>query len=171
MRPIDFSSLSQRDRKLSLRWPLIVVALLSGHLLLMVGAAVIATRDRSFAVAPNYYERALAWDKTRAEGRASEKLGWTVGIEPSRDVTPDGQRKLSVVLKDSQGQPISNASVQLEFYHHAHARDSQVVTIPSSSEPGRYTSVLPMRYAGFWQFDLRASAGDQLWQPAENCPE
>ena len=78
-------------------------------------------------------------------------------------MTPDGQRKLSVVLKDSQGQPISNASVQLEFYHHAHARDSQVVTIPSSSEPGRYTSVLPMRYAGFWQFDLRASAGDQLF--------
>ena len=46
MRPIDFSSLSQRDRKLSLRWPLIVVALLSGHVLLMVGAAVIRASTR-----------------------------------------------------------------------------------------------------------------------------
>jgi len=50
-----------------LRWPLIVIGLLLGHMAIMFVAVVLATRDRaSSAVIPDYYQKAVDWDRTHA---------------------------------------------------------------------------------------------------------
>lgn len=49
----------------SRRWAYIVVALLATHLLAMGAAMLIATRSR-YEVVPDYYERAVNWDRDRA---------------------------------------------------------------------------------------------------------
>src|SRR3954466_7927827 len=90
-------------------WPLIVVGLLLGHVSIMVTAVILATGDKSFAVLPNYYEKAVNWDKNQAELRASEKLGWQVTLVPSPDVDPAGHRSLMLTLADATGHAVADA--------------------------------------------------------------
>ena len=161
MRNLDGTAGTSRPTS-SKRWPMIIVGLLSVHVTLMITAAAIATRDRSFAVLPNYYENAVNWDKTRAEMDSSRKLGWNLQINPAPQVDPHGSRQVSILLTDAAGQPISNAKIDLTYYHHAHANESANITL-NESEPGRFTTNLPMRHEGFWQFKVRAEAGGKTF--------
>jgi len=56
-----------------LRWPLIVIGLLLGHMAIMLVAVVLATREHPSKVIPGYYEKAVNWDRTQAELRAAER--------------------------------------------------------------------------------------------------
>ncbi len=140
-----------------MRWPIIVIALLAIHFVLMLTAAAIATRDRSFAVLPNYYDNAINWDKSRAQQRASDQLGWKLSIEPATTINPLGERAVKFVLSDAAGKPIDDAKLDMTFYHHAHASESSEVKL-SESQAGEFTAKLPMRYAGLWQFNVTIEA-------------
>jgi hypothetical protein len=56
-----------------LRWPLIVIGLLLGHMCIMLVAVVLATREHPSKVIPGYYEKAVNWDRTQAELRAANR--------------------------------------------------------------------------------------------------
>jgi hypothetical protein len=60
-----------------LKWPLIVVGLLVVHMSAMVVAVVIATHHNSGgAVIPDYYQKAVNWDRTQSQLRnAAEPRG------------------------------------------------------------------------------------------------
>jgi hypothetical protein len=62
------------------RWPLIVIALLVGHICLMTVAVAIATHDRNGAIIPDYYQKAVNWDRTQAQLRANAS---TAGAHPT----------------------------------------------------------------------------------------
>lgn len=146
------------------RWPWIIVGLLGGHVLLMVVAVTIATHDRSFAVVPNYYQRALNWDQTQAEKRASEKLGWHVRVEASSQVDPIGRRTVSFVLTDADGKPLDHAVLDVEYFHHAHGdEEKQVKLTPDATDPSHFTVLLPMRYPGNWEFHFTVTAGGKTF--------
>jgi nitrogen fixation protein FixH len=144
----------------SLRWPVIVIGLLAAHLLLMAIFAMIAMRDRSFAVVPNYYQNALNWDQTQAQRRAGEKLGWKMRIEPSERVDLLGNRSVSFALTDASGALLPAKSLELNYFHHAHAIQARQVTLPTT-QPGQFIASLSMRYTGFWQFDAAADVGTE----------
>ena len=58
--------------KPSIRWPLIVIGLLLGHMAIMFVAVVLATRDHgSSAVIPDYYQKAVNWDRMHRPGGGS----------------------------------------------------------------------------------------------------
>jgi nitrogen fixation protein FixH len=157
MRSGEGSTSPSRPSRGSLRWPLIIVALLGGHVALMLTAAAIAVRDRSFAVVPNYYQSALHWDQQQAERRVSAELGWKVQVEPAAQVDPTGGRAVRFVLRDAGNKPIEGATLSLRYYHHAHASDAAEIRL-AREEQGVFSTTLPMRYAGFWQFDVTAEA-------------
>ena len=48
-----------------------------------IAFVVITSRDASFAVEPNYYAKALAWDQTMAQQARNEALGWSVSAQSS----------------------------------------------------------------------------------------
>ena len=52
--------------KRHLRWPLIVVGLLLGHMSLMFTAILIINRSKPDPVLPDYYQRALDWDQNHS---------------------------------------------------------------------------------------------------------
>jgi nitrogen fixation protein FixH len=162
MRNLDGTTSGAWRPKNSRRWPLIIVGLLAVHVTLMLTAAAIATRDRSFAVLPNYYENAVNWDKTRAAMESSRELGWKLQINPAAAIDPHGSRQVAILLTDAQGQPIPNAKLDLTYYHHAHANEAASVTL-SATEPGRFATNLPMRYDGFWQFKAKVEAGGKTF--------
>lgn len=140
----------------SRRWPLIIVAMLVVHVLLMATATVIATHDRSFAVMPNYYEKALKWDQSQADKRASEQLGWKLTMEPSETIDPIGRRTVTFVLVNIDNKPIADATVELSYFHHSHATDVATAKFTTDAQ-GKATATLPMRFSGFWDINCVAT--------------
>lgn len=139
-------------------WPAIVVALLVGQLSASFIAAVLALGDPAQVVEPDYYGKALRWEQTQAELRDSEQLGWTTAweIAPAADLV--GQREVKLQLNDAAGQPITDASVEVLFYHHALSADRDIGSLPHV-DGGTYAAVLPMRRDGMWQMNLRVNRG------------
>src|SRR3569623_2033596 len=106
----------------------------------MVGAVTIATHDKSFAVTPDYYQRAVHWDEEQAARRASEKLGWRVSIETAPQADPLGRRVVSVVLTDAQGQALPAAQLDVTYFHDAHANEPQTLKLtPDPDDARRFT--------------------------------
>ncbi len=143
-------------------WPLIV----AGLLVLGVGANVLllvkANADPSFAVEPDYYRKALDWDKAQAQEGTNRALGWEVGVE----VTPKpGTPGLAVVrarLTDRLGVGVDGAHVSLEAFHNARSAD-RIETTLRGDGAGAYAAEVPMRREGLWEFRLRAERGKDVF--------
>ena len=151
-------------RKGAYRWPIIIIGLLVAHVLLILWAVSFAV-NANFTVVPDYYQRAVAWDQTQAQKRASEKLGWQIVVAADRNVSPLGQRLVSFALTDAQGNPIPGATLAGQYFHHAHGNQVQSFELqPDSQTPGRFAATLPMRDEGLWHFEIVARTADHTWQ-------
>lgn len=96
-------------------WPVGLITLMCGSVGICVMTAVVAARDPSFALEPDYYERALEWDETAAARDASATLGWRAHVEvsiPGAAGTRSGESDLSRADPDQfdPNQPDSNQS-------------------------------------------------------------
>ena len=52
----------------------------------------VATSDGSFAVEPDYYQKALHWDDARSAAAENAGLGWTVELDGRRQASAAGDR-------------------------------------------------------------------------------
>lgn len=150
------------SRRRSWLWPGGIIALLCLHAVGMVVVVFIATRDPSFAVEPNSYRKAVAWDSSRARLLASDTLGWTATVKAQPAVDLLGRRRVTCELKDNQGLPIVAATVRLELFHHARAADRQQVTL-TAEDHGVYSALVPMKRTGTWEIRISARRGDELY--------
>ena len=99
-------------------WPVGLAALLVGSAGANIALVVITSRDASFAVEPDYYAKALAWDETMAQQARNEALGWSLGLR----VEPTGERgRMAVIvgLSDGAGAPLPGARIAIEALHNA----------------------------------------------------
>lgn len=142
--------------------PGLVIGFLGGHTLFIVIAISLATGDRSFAVVPDYYQKAVDWDDHKARLAASDALGWEAAIEPAHEVSLHGERALVVTIHDAQGRLVEGAEVEVTMYHRARAGDPLTISLAPDT-PGRYTATAKMRDEGFWDFTLTARRGDQAF--------
>ena len=143
----------------SSKWPLLVVALLGGHVLILVAVVMVATRDPSFAVVPNYYENAVAWDQQQAEKRESAKLGWQLKVTPADEVDLLNRRAITFMLTDASGAGVAGASLDVTCFHHSHATRPIRFSATTAAD-GQVTQWLTVRHAGFWDFACQAVAAD-----------
>jgi hypothetical protein len=67
-----------------------------------------------------------------------------------------------VALTDSAGRPLTDASVELEAFHHARAALVLKASLGASAD-GTYRAILPMRRSGKWAIRLRVTRGDDLF--------
>jgi len=142
--------------------PGVVLGLLGGQMVFIAIAITLATGDRSFAVVPDYYQKAVDWDQRRDALAASDELGWRVELRPSGAVDALGRRNLSVAVHDAAGQPLAGAAVTVEYFHHARAKDFRAVEL-SEVVPGQYATAAQMPLAGRWQFDVVIERGEQRY--------
>lgn len=119
----------------------------------------LAHSDASFAVEPDYYQKALTWDETAAKLERSIALGWTAAVEAGDPGAPG--RHVSVRLTDSAGAPIDGAAVSLVAFHNARAAEQIRCELPSAGteRPGVYTAQIPADRAGLWEFRITAARG------------
>lgn len=137
------------------RWGFIVVALLAGHVTLMMTAVTFALRGYSSAgVEPDYYARAVAWDADQQLLRDSESLGWLVTITPDIWLDHDGRRKLTVNVRDELGQPIDHADVALVMHHAVYTQRKADATLNHQGN-GAYAAKLAGLTPGLWRIDAR----------------
>ncbi len=129
--------------------------MLGVHVLIMVVAVTLATRDPGFSVVPDYYQRAVHWDQDQAMKGASAAMGWQVRMNPSDVVDPVGRRQVSFQLVDREGRAVPNATLEVAYFHHAHGHEPHAVKLLQNA-PGEYGQALEMRYEGFWEFHFTA---------------
>jgi nitrogen fixation protein FixH len=137
-------------------WPVGLAALLVGSAGANIALVVITARDASFAVEPDYYAKAVAWDETMAQQARNHALGWSLGL----GIEPTGERGRMTVaarLADRAGTPLEGALVVIEALHNARANRVLSATLEPRG-PG-YAAVMPLARPGLWEFRVRVARG------------
>jgi len=143
-------------------WPVMVVGLLGLNVAVVSVTLVLATRDPSFAVEPDYYDKAVAWDETARRREASRALGWIAAVEaPAEEVAP-GRREIVLTLRDAAGAPVAGAQAGAVVFHNARAADREAVTL-IETEPGVYRGRTRLRMAGRWIVALEVVRGGEVF--------
>ena len=137
-------------------WPVGLAALLVGSAAANIALVFITSRDASFAVEPNYYAKALAWDERMAEQRRSDALGWSVTLRVEPAGTP-GRMRVTARLVDSSEKSIEGARIEAEAFHNARAQRILTTTFAPAGEA--YAAEIGMDRPGLWEFRLRATRG------------
>ncbi len=138
-------------------WPVAVVAILTATVGLNIWVYRVANDDPSFAVEPDYYQKAVDWDSTLAQRRQNLVLGWH--LSPRLDAfTPRDGALLRVTLTDAGGVPIRDATVRVAAFFNARAND--IIDSTLARDSAGYTVRLPVKYGGVWelQFDVHRGA-------------
>jgi len=119
--------------------------------------------DPSFALEPDYYRKAVAWDSQRELARQSQALGWHAEItaQPGSPAQPGSVPpglELRVQLRDARQRPLAGAAVQVQAF--ANARAARVLAAAlRETAPGTYTAEIPSSELGLWEFRLAATRG------------
>lgn len=131
-------------------WIGFVVALLVGNAAAM-GVLIAKAGDPTPRVLPDYYARAVAWDETAAERRASAALGW------SAEAAWTGSQVV-VVLTDASGAPVTGATVEIVARHRSRADRRTTVGLVERGA-GRYAGTLAPAQIGLHELEVTASRG------------
>lgn len=149
-------------------WPFLIIGLLAAHVTGMVIAVTITEHDKTFLVVPDYYDKAQHWDAAQAERRVSASLGWNVLIEPAAAIDERGNRAVRFMLSNAQGQPLPNASMEVQYFHHAHPDQQQKARLTvDAGDPRAFAGMLAMPYAGVWEFHVTAHAGGRTFEQTQ----
>lgn len=142
-------------------WPTLIVLALLGNVALGVTLMRVAADDPHFAVEPDYYRKAVAWDSAQALAAATAALGWhaepVVGA-----VAGDAPVPVAVQLTDREGRPLEGAAVALEARAVAHAAEPLAAPLAPGAAPGRYEAMLPVARTGLWELRVQVVRGSDL---------
>jgi len=138
-------------------WPWIVTALLVGSAAVQGVIIWAATHDPSFAIEPDYYRKAVAWDARLAEERASAALGWTATASLTR-ASAGAPAAIVLSLRGAGREPVRGAHVRVTAIHN---RDGAHPVIGALAEraDGAYGAELPLERAGLWEVRVDATRG------------
>src|SRR5512136_3054494 len=114
-------------------WPFLLVGLLAAGVGANVYFLARAVGDPSFAVEPDYYAKAVAWDAHQAQARENADLGWSVTIDVAPADLATGRARVVAKLVDRDGRAVPGASVGLEAFHNARAADVRKATLTETA--------------------------------------
>jgi len=122
------------------------------HASIMIGTIVYVGSKNDTYVDPNYYAKSIDWDAQREMKEAIDTQGWTVTIN-AKPVEDDPRlRKVTIDLRDAQGEPIDDAMVELVCYHPAALSNRYDAVM--LYEDGVYARIMPIERVGNWKADL-----------------
>jgi len=138
-------------------WPAVIAGALTLHVVGSLMMVYVATSNESFAVEPDYYRKALAWDDKRAQDHRNAEFGWQLNftVEPA---APGHDPKIRVDLVDADGLPLNHAKVSLEAFANTQADKRFAVDLTAVDD--HYEINLPMRRDGLWEFRFEVTRGD-----------
>ncbi len=137
-------------------WPIGIVSILVATVALNVWVYRVANDDPSFAIEPDYYQKAVDWDSTIAQKRENLVLGWHLAPTLGAFSMRDGAR-LQVTLTDASGTAIHDATVKVAAFFNARANDVIDTTLHTDSTG--YTATLPVKHGGVWELQFDVTRG------------
>lgn len=142
------------------QWPVLITA----ALLFTVGVNVVmlfaAGGDpNGTVVEPDYYRKAVDWDRTMARRAASDRLGWTSAV--SLGALIDGRRDLRLTLRDSAGAAVRDADVTVTLIHNLEA--STPLQGALSARDDVYAGALGASRSGQWEVRVEARRGTERY--------
>lgn len=140
-------------------WPAFIIGLLSMGVIFNVVLVVVANNDPSFAVEPDYYKKALAWDQTMAQEQQNMALGWEAKVTTS-PAAAEGQMEVVARIAARDGAAVIPDEVTVEAFHNARANAVLTATL-ARRDDGSYGAEMPMRRPGMWEFRLAVRLGDE----------
>ena len=139
-------------------WPLLLAGLLASGVGANIYFLTRAVGDPSFAVEPDYYAKAVAWDAHQAQARANLALGWKVAVDVEPASLATGRARVVARLTDRDGRTIDGAAVALRAFHNARAADVLEAPLVETAEHD-YAAELAIVRPGLWEFRLEARRG------------
>ena len=135
------------------KWPLFVVSLIALNMCFAIATLVLANSDRSFAVEPDYYRKAVEWDATAAQRAHSAALAW----DPHVSLAADGTITARLTRPDAS--PVTDAIVTVEAFPSLYSSRREHLTLspgPDFTHTARLARPLP----GLWavRFTARTPA-------------
>jgi nitrogen fixation protein FixH len=118
----------------------------------------IAVDDPHFALESNYYDKAVHWDTSRAEAKASSALGLELALAPTLERAADGTVTLELGVADRGHTGFVGGTVQIEAFPNAYAKEVQRVTLRETS-PGVYRGQLARSVLGLWELRVTVTRG------------
>jgi len=138
-------------------WAWVPVGILGTMFVGLGTLAYIAVDDPHFALEPDYYDKAVHWDRSQALARASAATGLQAEIAPLRR-SADGAVAVRLRLLDRDAKPIVGARVSVEAFPNAFANRIERPTL-REVEPGVYAGQLSRGVLGVWELRLTATQG------------
>lgn len=161
MNPAEAAHQAAVAKRAKVFWTGMILGLLGLQVGLCVVGVVMATRTR-VPVEPNYYNKGLNWDQQRAEQAASDQLKWTSQLIVTEGAKQEHHKKVTLTLVDADGKTVENVVADVMFYHKARPTDVTNARLTSTS-PGVYSAEVPLRYAGWYEFEVKAQRGAQVF--------
>lgn len=143
-------------------WPLLLALLLVSGVLANVYFMTRAVSDPSFAVEPDYYQKAVAWDAHQAQARENAALGWSLALTVAAADPGTGRARLVAALLDREGRRLPGLTVGLTAFHNARAAQVLTATLTETPEHAYAADVAVVR-PGLWEFRLSATRGEETF--------
>lgn len=154
MTPADTSQ-DAHDKSSARLWALFPVALLGSSLIGLGTLASIATRDPSFALERDYYQRAVRFEEEQAQRAENLRLGYELAL----DVRGSSDKATIVLtLASKQGTALPNARVRAEAFANARAGDIRELEFRRDDD-GSYRAELTRVTPGLWEFRCVVTSG------------
>ncbi len=158
------SRLAAEPRRYRLSWAYAPVLLLGSMLAGLGTLASVAINDEGFALEPDYYAKAVAWDEAQAQAADDARLGFQLDLTGPLLARADGSARLEVSLIDREGVRLSGATLAVEAFPNAHAQRSHRLELRELS-PGVYAAELRHGERGLWELRFVVShAGRRFTQ-------
>jgi len=141
-------------------WPTLIVAALFGNVALGFVLIRVAKGDEHFAVEPDYYRKAVAWDSTMAQAVRNTALGWQLTPRLGA-VQPDQDAILVLDVQDAAGLAVVGAVITIEAMPVAYAGEVLRTVMLPATEAGRYRAAMAMARTGLWELRIDVVRGTE----------
>lgn len=137
------------------KWIVMILALILMNMGIVATTVYFAGSDRSAGVEPDYYARALNYDRVVDQRATNARLGWNARMNLVSDAS--GKARLAVTLLDREGAPVTDASVRAEAF--ASLRSGQRTNTSLAPANEQYVATVPISARGMWRVHLTATRG------------
>jgi nitrogen fixation protein FixH len=143
-------------------WPILLAGLLASGVAANVYFMVRAVSDPSFAVEPDNYAKAIAWDAHQAQAGENATLGWSVALAVAEPDRGTGRARVVATLADRDGRRVPGLTVGLTAFHNARASEIVTATLSETAEHAYVADVAVLR-PGLWEFRVAATRGTETF--------
>jgi len=142
------------------RWIGLIFALILMNMGIVATTIYFASSDRSAGVEPDYYARALNYDRVINQRAENLKLGW--GAEALLTETPNGgsggrSAVLRVKLVDREGMIVRDALLRAEAFSNLRSAERNALQLRETGDG--YVATVPVSAGGQWRVRLTATRG------------